>query len=195
MAITNPLDLPEIRETLAPHLPSNVLARCIRVCKAWHVSFYPFLWASVDIHAKKNKQPPSKVLKKHRTLVRRLVYNGHIPRGHLSIHYPALRTLHVNITSDNDVTFKTIVKNHPSLSYLELRQQVATWYPNWLFPDTLSNLSTLRLIGVTVCWTNEKVFWRVCSLLETLDLRAMAVNPITLPIGIPRVGIFLSPCF
>jgi hypothetical protein len=181
MAITNPLDLPEIREALAPYLSRNDFTRCIRVCDAWRSSFYPFLWTSVDIHANMNKQPLSDELKKHRTLVRRLVYHGQILDDHLSIHYPALRTLLIYVNNGNNGTLNTIVNNHPSLSHLELRRHDGNWCPNWIFPDTLSNLSTLRLISVSLRLTSQEGFWRVCSLLETLDLQDMYIDPPTTP--------------
>ncbi|KAI8348067.1 hypothetical protein B0O80DRAFT_429791 [Mortierella sp. GBAus27b] len=108
---------------------------------------------------------------------RRLVYRGEIPDDHLSIHYSSLRTLHVHIQSKDDIAFRTIIINHPFLAHLELRQQAFSWNTGWSFSNALSNLSTLRLIGVALVMMNRDVFWDACSRLQTLDLQFNIIKP------------------
>src|SRR5690349_18569873 len=95
MTITNPLDLPEIREALAPFLTSDDLTRCVRVCKAWHSSLVPFLWGSIEVGTDQSTQPSLSFLQQHCGSIKRLIYYGKVPTDHYSVHYPALRTLHL----------------------------------------------------------------------------------------------------
>ncbi|KAI8345526.1 hypothetical protein B0O80DRAFT_472921 [Mortierella sp. GBAus27b] len=178
MAITNPFDLPEIREALAPFLSRDDLTRCIRVCKAWHYSFYLFLWTSVVFRSEQNRQPPLENLSRHRTLVRHLEFHRYIPNDYCSINCPTLRTL--SFRDVKDITaINSIIRHHPSISQLELHLGDTQWGSIWIIPNEVSNLSTLRLIGMTLSSMGR--FWRIFSQLETLELQSVALPPIRSP--------------
>ncbi|KAI8345527.1 hypothetical protein B0O80DRAFT_504285 [Mortierella sp. GBAus27b] len=178
MAITNPFDLPEIRETLAPYLSSDDLTRCIRACRTWHDSFYPFLWTSVEIPAEQKRQPPPEKLNMHRTMVRHLVCYEYIPVDCRSINYPGLRTLQFRKIR-RSIGISAILGNNPSLSHLEFHQENTHGWPTCIIPNTLSNLSTLRLNGVRLSSMDQS--WMIFLQLETLELQRVSMPPITLP--------------
>ncbi|KAF9548765.1 hypothetical protein EC957_005699 [Mortierella hygrophila] len=48
---TKVLQMPELLLQIGPHLTIPILARCIRVCKAWHHLFEPLLWQTFEFPA------------------------------------------------------------------------------------------------------------------------------------------------
>ncbi|KAG9064788.1 hypothetical protein KI688_003047 [Linnemannia hyalina] len=48
---TKALQMPELLLQIGPHLTVPILARCIRVCKAWHHLFEPLLWQTFEFPA------------------------------------------------------------------------------------------------------------------------------------------------
>jgi hypothetical protein len=184
MTITNPLVLPEIREALAPFLPCNDLARCIKVCKAWHASFISFLWRAIEVNAEHDKLPSLQLLQRHCSSIESLVYHGRIPKDHLTMHYPALRTLlllHVDQECKEDMS---IFLAHSPLTHLELRRPRESIIFRWIIPTSLASLTTLRLTEISLLTLNIDGFWRLCSQLETMDLDRMLLifpNPPTTP--------------
>jgi len=181
MAIS-PLVLPEIRESLAPFLTSDDLARCVRVCKAWHASFLPFLWGSIEVNAdKKDSQPSLDFLQQHCDSIRRLVYHGKVPKDHIPLYYPVLRTLHLlqvkGTGHDYDPALE-IITAHPSLTHLRL-QSVAPGAPisHWILPTTMSSLNTLSLTGIVLVTKDMDSFWKLLLQLETLEMSYCGFPP------------------
>ncbi|KAK3810307.1 MAG: hypothetical protein J3Q66DRAFT_352737 [Benniella sp.] len=174
MAITSPLVLPEIRESLAPFLTSDDLARCVRVCKAWHASFLPFLWGSIEVSADKGSQPSLDFMQQHCDSIRRLIYHGKVPMDHIPLVYPVLRTLHLlqvkSIESGHDPALD-IITAHPSLTHLRL-QSVTPGAPisRWILPTNMSSLNTLSLTGIVLVIKDMDGFWKLLLQLETLEM-------------------------
>ncbi|KAI8604488.1 hypothetical protein EDD21DRAFT_350866 [Dissophora ornata] len=45
----NPLELPEIRLSIAEYLKKPDLVRCLRVCWSWHDTFLPLVWENLSV--------------------------------------------------------------------------------------------------------------------------------------------------
>jgi len=175
MTITNPLDLPEIREALILFLTTSDLARCARVCQDWYASFLPYLWSTIDIHTEQSKQPTLEALQRHKDHVRHLHYQSEVPTDHRSIHFPALETLHFlrAVSRDNEM-----VGNHASLTNVKLFGAYTRTF--WNPQAALPNLTSLKLIRVDVRLQDRNVVWSLFPQLETLEVRGSSM------MGIPQ---------
>lgn len=167
MAPTDPLALPEIRETLASFIPSNDLARCVRVCRAWHTSFVPFLWHSVDVLY---STPAVQALQKHCGYVRRLSHFGYFPQAYHAIHYPGLRMLQFRSIDYGHRGFP-LIQRHPSLTHIRMvGDSYAKFASTFLFTNP-SSLTSLSLTGVDLRSPDWHTFWESLMPLQTIELR------------------------
>ncbi|KAF9276355.1 hypothetical protein BGZ68_010075 [Mortierella alpina] len=94
---TPPL-LPEIGALIADNLTGQSLCSCIRVCRAWHQIFIPFVWASTLVQptASSQKQYPTlSAVKAHAHLIRSLTVRNHESLHFLSAGYLHLQALHI----------------------------------------------------------------------------------------------------
>ncbi|KAF9346833.1 hypothetical protein BGX34_003587 [Mortierella sp. NVP85] len=117
----SPLELPEILDVVASHLDKNDLVCCLCVSKSWRDAFLPHRWRTVHISYEavddlfKYFGPDSKVLDKHRTLVRELSIRGpfdedentwesiddclSLTQGEMEQHFCEMLSMHNNIRS------------------------------------------------------------------------------------------------
>lgn len=173
--IINPLDLPEVREALAPFLSTDDITRCVRVCKTWHLSFFPFLGASFEIPSDQDNQQSLSYLQQHRDFVKRLIYHGKVPTDHKNTRFPALRILHLLCLSLVKVPKVDpgihIISNHPALTHLKLRGSLpsAPLSP-WRLPTNMGSLINMSLTGIVLHAHDFNAFWAFWSQLETLEL-------------------------
>ncbi|KAI8345535.1 hypothetical protein B0O80DRAFT_504292 [Mortierella sp. GBAus27b] len=176
MEIINPLDFPDLRLLLAGFLTRRDLISCVIVCKAWHDLFSPFLWTSVDIEP--DKRPSLDALIKYRHSIKRLTYRRYLSYGYLSIHFPALETLHIyydqTLRNARDLSIDFIWK-HPGLRHIKVYfiGESSDAQRNWYFPSGRLNLTTLYLIGAIVDpnFMYMEGVWDFIVHLDTLHLK------------------------
>ncbi|KAG0235863.1 hypothetical protein B0O80DRAFT_472927 [Mortierella sp. GBAus27b] len=171
MAIADLLILPAIREALAPSLTTHDRQQCVQVCRAWHTWFAPFLWRSITIDACSPSLPSTESLLRYRHSIECLAYHGRVPEDHLSIHYPALKKLHILSTQPDPLASDHgfgIVEQHPTLTHVKL--QSTEHNPFWVLPAGLPDLTTLSLSGIVVLSEDMDKMREMLSQLETLQL-------------------------
>ncbi|KAI8348090.1 hypothetical protein B0O80DRAFT_502221 [Mortierella sp. GBAus27b] len=177
MAITNPLILPEIRESLAPFLSIDGLARCGAVCKAWYSSFHPHLWHSIVVHGQK---PSRESLQKNRDYVKHLTLQGRTSQDSDPVHYPALESLQILRMEYSRFGAYAMIPQHPTLTHLKLHSEMSSYQlSSDILPTGLSNLTSLNLTGISLKVTGS--FWTILMRLETLELRNTGLQHFSTP--------------
>ncbi|KAI8601305.1 hypothetical protein EDD21DRAFT_374797 [Dissophora ornata] len=176
MSTLTPLNLPEIRSLLATYLRRGDLARCIRVCMAWHASFLPALWST--LYPKSMSEQPylsRAVLLRHRHYVRHLACNRGVFRYHADTQFPNLQTL---LIFGDQLLSTTVVALHPHISSLKLGVTASQCVPPLFWrvaTATLHNLVELGLVGVQVAKVDCADFWKICARLKTLILQKTTI--------------------
>ncbi|KAG0351415.1 hypothetical protein BG005_009137 [Podila minutissima] len=180
----------EIQELIAQHLDTDSLLACLRVCKAWSISFSPALWNIVvasssgpDFFAPQN-QPllrHIRVLDYHiRPLETQLPALGFTRLTTLKIGLSKFRTFAQQLNGSNALwTTMTAILHTLSqgpLSTLELSHGA----PTEAFWDALASCTSLHTLVLKNLTITRSVFlplWRTCCKVETLALHYMIVHP------------------
>ncbi|KAF8925397.1 hypothetical protein BGZ58_000839 [Dissophora ornata] len=170
-AAINPLDLPEIRDIIATFLRKRDLAQCTRVCRAWHASFLPVLWSSLDFDSlTKPSCVDPKILEHHCHFVKCLAYSRWIFRHGTGVTFPNLQTLHI---TNINFHLTTLIAQHPQITRLTLEAAIhqSIRRPFWKTAVvSLQSLTDLYLFGGKIDKSECPDFWKLCSRLESLKL-------------------------
>ncbi|KAF9353616.1 hypothetical protein BGX26_008621 [Mortierella sp. AD094] len=167
----HPLDLPEIRNIIGQLLSPHCLVQCIQVSKAWHESYIPLLWSTIEFGTEHIKFPGVKELELNRHLVKDLSYHDEVSLQHIAVCYPSLRKvrfLHFHGCQERVATF---ISRHPLLSSITVSGLATELSP--LFWESLlglQNLVSLTMYGITVSRNNTHDFSRVLPKLEKLEI-------------------------
>ncbi|KAF8923874.1 hypothetical protein EDD21DRAFT_441113 [Dissophora ornata] len=191
MSKINPLDLPEIRLSIAQHLKKRDLARCLRVCWSWHDTFLPFVWERVSVCKSSSgvKQSPSqdpippKTLHSHRHLIKNLRivdWPGYYPFA-----FPRLQTLsfHFNGKTLSPANYpapfikrnQSLVKLHLWKLNIDIKERV------WKVLQKLPHLRELSLGMFGIDEDDIVRFWTICENLERLILKFVSFPPGSTP--------------
>ncbi|KAI1314560.1 hypothetical protein EDD11_001989 [Mortierella claussenii] len=184
MTNRDPLELPELCRKIAHYLCKADQARCLRVCKVWHVAFVPFLWHSFDIdHSKLAlgfKRTPRAVDQiKHSKFIKEVSVQGK-SLHYLLHHCPILTQL--SITSAIDLSSMTML-HKPALTKLRLHSVQFVDEPGfWKVAATeLLHLQVLELSQVNLGTEAMDDFWSICTRLEELQLNLDRIGRGPLP--------------
>ncbi|KAI8604493.1 hypothetical protein EDD21DRAFT_412021 [Dissophora ornata] len=146
MSKTNPLDLPEIRLSIAEHLREVDLVRCLRVCWSWHDTFLPLDLYMMD-------------------------WSGNYPFVFPRMQYLFFRLSHAITPSPANYPALFIVRNQ-SLVKLHIRNLNSNIdYQLWKVLQELPHLKELGLEESSIQEDDTVRFWTVCENLENLLLK------------------------
>ncbi|KAF9282071.1 hypothetical protein BGZ88_011214 [Linnemannia elongata] len=115
----NPLAIPEILSMIASISSRHTSVSCLRVSRSWCEHFLPQIWTSVDINLQeKGKFPPSNVLERHSSLVRKLKIRGPFRENFMyldhicSFTYPNLFDLTISSRTNESNAFIYFIQRH-----------------------------------------------------------------------------------
>ncbi|KAI8362077.1 hypothetical protein B0O80DRAFT_493106 [Mortierella sp. GBAus27b] len=154
----NPLEIPEILQIIASHLPHKDLARCLRVSKDWRDLFLPLVWHAIEMDLRKRPnagfQPRTIIRRRYLIRVLRIV-GDEVSLN--NINFPFLQL----------VSFLSFPLAFPSLvsltiSGVDLRPAVWT---------TLSLHHLIQNIHVSLSAIADAAgFWRACMNLTSVHI-------------------------
>ncbi|KAG0309629.1 hypothetical protein BGZ98_000038 [Dissophora globulifera] len=187
MASTNPLDLPEIRLQTAIYLTPSDAAKCVSVCKAWHHTFLPIVWASVEVKAGASGQtlggPSPDALERHRDLVIHLDIDQQVHRRY-TMQFPKLRSLSLRSADGFNGGFEygynpaAIIASNPSLTDIAVfRMKGDLRLSFWNAIEKLDSGVFLAMFFESITDVpTANAFWRACTHLHGLDLDGVALT-------------------
>ncbi|KAK3814216.1 MAG: hypothetical protein J3Q66DRAFT_33965 [Benniella sp.] len=167
--IITPLELPEIRTTIAKFLDRSDLVRCSYVCKAWHTSFLPLVWSAISIRSGE-RYPGVEAFNSHSQLIRTLTYDVQSWRAYESTHCRNVSTLRVYCNWDES----PVITQYDQLRKLSIvggKRSRHDVYTCWKPTNSFRNLSSLDLKGVDIDLDSTEDFWDLCTGLESLSVR------------------------
>ncbi|KAI8596943.1 hypothetical protein EDD21DRAFT_407982 [Dissophora ornata] len=187
MSNINPLDLLEIRLSIAEHLKKPDLLRCLRVCWSWHDTFLPLVWENVSVGKSSWARPsPSQdsltpeLLHSHSHLIKDL----HIVSwsGNYPITFPRIQTLDFNGATPSLEYLEPLIRLNQPLVKLNLwNLDNGIDYRLWKALQKLPHMRELSL-GMSSIQEDDIVrFWTICENLESLLLEHVTFPQGTTP--------------
>ncbi|KAI8354279.1 hypothetical protein B0O80DRAFT_450686 [Mortierella sp. GBAus27b] len=164
-APSSPLNLNEIRELIGHYLSRRDHVCCIRVNRAWHASFLPFVWK--DVVLRPNNAQNSTF---YDTLVKygvqhvqniRLFHN--VP--YCALKFPNLQAAHLQELTSTELT--TFFSNNPTVTRVTMNVMYGV---DWKALATLPNVRTaeIRLYSRHEVLDENEHLWNLCTRLEVL---------------------------
>ncbi|KAI8345536.1 hypothetical protein B0O80DRAFT_504293 [Mortierella sp. GBAus27b] len=179
-AVTNPLELPEINDTIGNYLIRRDLVQCIRVCKSWYTSFLPFVWSTIAINNKRS-YPTVEAFSRHSSLIRHISYDTDLWRAYKSSYCSNLISLSAYHHSPTDKSPIIIGQYHQLRRLLIHGALPKTFFipervVNWKPAHHLNNLSNLELSMVRIDPEDTTAFWGMCTRLESLAIKFIYIE-------------------
>ncbi|KAI8604487.1 hypothetical protein EDD21DRAFT_350865 [Dissophora ornata] len=185
----NPLELPEIRLSIAEHLKKPDLVRCLRVCWSWHDTFLPLVWENLSVDNSRSVEQDQdaftpEVLRSHCHLVTDLYiadWSGNYP-----LDFPRIQTLDFHLdkgyTPFLEKYLAPLIRRNQSLVKLHVRSESHGYHcREW---EMLLELPHLRELSLRTTYIHEDGivrFWIICENLESLILEGVLFPEGTTP--------------
>ncbi|KAF9927398.1 hypothetical protein BGZ65_006779 [Modicella reniformis] len=184
-----PMDLPEIRSTVAQFLNHSDLARAARVCKSWNASFIPSLYSEVH-WCPEFKNPLNENI---------ITYADHIQYLHLLMDRFQLLTEHCTKLQVLDISFEcqdpevwdnlsTLVRRNPRIKSLYTRYRRPE--PPKAFLEALSTCSRLRKLNVRMDKLDEIRMELILDIAIRLEYLRISCFKIILPKSMDKWSCF-----
>ncbi|KAI8604486.1 hypothetical protein EDD21DRAFT_213146 [Dissophora ornata] len=189
MSNINPLDLVEIRLSIAEHLKRPDLACCLRVCWSWHDTFLPLVWENLSVDNSRTDEQyqdsfKPEVLSTHRHLIKDL--NIFDWSGNYPLAFPRIQKLDFHLGKGNspflDKYLAPLIRGNQSLVKLHLRSHSNDYHcRQWEALLELPHLKELSLRMSSIQEDDIVRFWTICQNLESLLLEEVSFPQGTTP--------------
>ncbi|GJJ78697.1 hypothetical protein EMPS_11056 [Entomortierella parvispora] len=201
MPAQHPLDLPEIRDSLARFLTRRELALCCRVSHEWRQSFEPFVWKELMINNKGPREALYAVsvdaLQLHSAYVQSLIFSGVEKKPYLkSLTLPNLRKLKFFSAASQedhrgDDQLEFVLQCRKSLRSLTVIHGWNDSTPVLEAAHACPSLMSLTLVGTGFARPRHfQRYWvGLWSRLTRLSLRAFDFCPFSNPAGNGLAGL------
>lgn len=126
LSLQHLMELPEIRNAVGLFLSKKTLAACARVCKVWHASYIPLLYASLDVFTRQEQIPAAMAF----ALYGRFLKELSLEFIHAQIHAISttchnIRRLHIDLTKikskHQDPLFR-LLQSNPWIQELKIEK-------------------------------------------------------------------------